>query len=269
MVFRHGLNLFGAGSSQESMSIVEKAEQDAHCTVYQEERVCYVSSDSIIALQNWLFTFFNKNVPYDEIKEFNQKFKLLLKHRKLAEALSDDLMLKKLKRLYEKVFRQKNLNNTSIATSCSPFTRGEKESRIIVYRNNGISCRIPRRYRYRPDFYTYKKVEVDRPSIVLTGDLTVPQIWEPMSRKFKIAISSADRTNVVLYQIPHHGSDHNWHTPQGVIPDNPVYVLSAGRKNRYRHPSMKVLKSLMACGKNLVWCSEMHEFSLRIEFQML
>ena len=44
------------------------------------------------------------------------------------------------------------------------------------------------------------------------------------------------------FQVPHHGSKNNFNI--GLIEKNKVYIISAGKRNKYRHPSATVLKKI-------------------------
>lgn len=47
---------------------------------------------------------------------------------------------------------------------------------------------------------------------------------------------------ISCFQVPHHGSKNNFNI--GLIEKNKVYIISAGKRNKYRHPSATVLKKI-------------------------
>ena len=46
-------------------------------------------------------------------------------------------------------------------------------------------------------------------------------------------------------QIPHHGSRHNYNTELLSLSNCPYYLISAGEKNKYRHPHNMVIKDIL------------------------
>lgn len=49
-------------------------------------------------------------------------------------------------------------------------------------------------------------------------------------------------STIGCFQVPHHGSKNNFNI--GLIEKNNVYIISAGKHNKYRHPSATVLKKI-------------------------
>lgn len=49
-------------------------------------------------------------------------------------------------------------------------------------------------------------------------------------------------STIGCFQVPHHGSKNNFNI--GLIEKNNVYIISAGKRNKYHHPSATVLKKI-------------------------
>lgn len=69
-------------------------------------------------------------------------------------------------------------------------------------------------------------------------DASGTQKWKELQNAM-----SAYWSEIGLIQIPHHGSSHNFNPK--LIRSNCQYIISAGTRNRFRHPHEHVLKSLL------------------------
>lgn len=57
-----------------------------------------------------------------------------------------------------------------------------------------------------------------------------------------------------IIQLPHHGSENNFNTD--LLSRGEFFVISAGHKNKYRHPHVKVLKELALHRRLFAWVTE-------------
>ena len=66
-----------------------------------------------------------------------------------------------------------------------------------------------------------------------------------------------------LVQVPHHGSRRNFN--RNIIEMGSMFFINAGTKNKYKHPHVDVLTSLILSGKPFFWVNEQEESRLVLE----
>ena len=70
---------------------------------------------------------------------------------------------------------------------------------------------------------------------------------------------------VGLTLLPHHGSSRSWrHGFLKAMPYCRYWVASSGRRNRYRHPSEKVVRAVQQGGRQFVLCHEHSEVAVQV-----
>jgi hypothetical protein len=89
---------------------------------------------------------------------------------------------------------------------------------------------------------------------LLTGDIVLKKIWDEFYNHFK---DELPMTSGIL--IPHHGSDNNWDDRLlSVAKNSPVWFVSAGIGNPYRHPSPDIIGRIIRRGHEIRWS---HQYS--------
>lgn len=85
--------------------------------------------------------------------------------------------------------------------------------------------------------------EIQKPNGCLyTGDFNAYSHWDEMYESYKLYWEY-----IGCIQIPHHGSNYSYNHKFTSL--NAFFVISAGKNNRYRHPSGLVVKDLMFAKK--------------------
>ena len=69
-------------------------------------------------------------------------------------------------------------------------------------------------------------------------DASGPKKWETLRDAYEEYWKS-----IGCVQVPHHGSKHNFN--EQLLNNNWEYIISVGKKNRYRHPHAKVMREFM------------------------
>lgn len=69
-------------------------------------------------------------------------------------------------------------------------------------------------------------------------DASGPKKWETLRDAYEEYWKS-----IGCVQVPHHGSKHNFN--EQLLNNNWEYIISVGKKNRYRHPHAKVIREFM------------------------
>ena len=71
-------------------------------------------------------------------------------------------------------------------------------------------------------------------------------------------------------QVPHHGSIHNFNIDIfNFFPKINALFISAGEKNRYRHPSGKVVKDILRTGRFLRLVTENKSSMLQFIYEKI
>lgn len=60
-------------------------------------------------------------------------------------------------------------------------------------------------------------------------------------------------------QVPHHGSRHHFHSGLLGLERCRLYIMSAGCRNRFRHPAGSVIKQIVLSGKRPLVVTEQQE----------
>ena len=238
-----------------------------------------ISSRSTIGALYWFFILFNKDVDEDKLVGFFEEFDDIRDGSSLADVLQDARLRNRVRAAYKALVGSDLLNDSSLAvlSACDvAYLRRRKRMSFDCVEAPCMPsrCRLP-----TGPLCTFEDDRRDRPprgrgptrdascvGIVYTGDLPVNDLWLPFSKKFGL-YPTGSGTIVLAYQIPHHGSAGNWHRPQAEIGITPTYVLSAGTKNRHKHPAPEVLRDIAACNRRLIWVHEGCSFPHRLQIE--
>lgn len=83
-------------------------------------------------------------------------------------------------------------------------------------------------------------------------DLNIRDALKNILKKYNI-----DKDNISIMQVPHHGSIHNFNINVFcAFPRLNLLFVSAGEKNKYRHPSSTVVKNILKTGRHLKLITE-------------
>lgn len=175
----------------------------------------------------------NNNLLYEENHD-PEKWKIFLS---TPEGLSE------LRTLYKSVFGQNGLNETSICLWHGCACDRKNCERYVYLRH----------YRNRPYWYIRKDFRDHYyhgccPSTFLTGD----QVFTTADRCKGFSNTFAhERTFPSVFQIPHHGSKHNFSLE--ILPEcSSLAVLSYGLENTFGHPAASIRERLFLNGHETI-----------------
>ncbi len=239
-------------------NIISNYEDLRNFEKYNQVKI-YSHRGYITLLGIWLFKFFNYktnkqllnslrrclngNIPNFSLKEIPKIIKNIKKYKKI------------IKNCYEKVREQYslvNFNNTSLVMMHTPINYNDitfcladfppicplffihsnrpKVDYILLYLCRKFFCK-------RRDIITRKYICSAQ---ALTGDIDLNYDYGSFKKHF-----SYFQEKLLICQIPHHGSYKNWN--KDFIEDFkiPIHVASAGKFNKYGHPSKKVFENII------------------------
>lgn len=94
-------------------------------------------------------------------------------------------------------------------------------------------------------------------------DLNIQDALNNISSKYNIV-----KNNISIMQVPHHGSIHNFNINIfNNLPNLNILFISAGEKNRYRHPSGTVVKNILINGRHLKLVTENKSSMLQLIYE--
>lgn len=96
-------------------------------------------------------------------------------------------------------------------------------------------------------------------------DLNIQDALDYISKKYNSVNDS-----ISIMQVPHHGSKHNFNVDIfNAIPSVNILFISAGEKNRYRHPSCNVVKDILKSGRYLKLVTENKSSMLQFVYKKI
>lgn len=210
-------------------------------------RVQFVNTRYPLHVAVWTFILFNAQMEPEKIQRLRQGFIAIPGASDLGMFLRTRENIDTIAALYKSIFGDSRLNETSLALFSGYVVRGLsrfglKSAYTVGHRQ--VASR----------FGTLPAPPIKAVGFLFTGDLFVNRVWPEFARKFG-QDGSAALVNLV-YQVPHHGSDHNWGPEQLTIHTDPVYVISVGVRNRYGHPGQEVLRALFSANKQSATANE-------------
>lgn len=66
-----------------------------------------------------------------------------------------------------------------------------------------------------------------------------------------------------MFQIPHHGSIHNWYIIKDEIISE-IYIISFGYGNKHKHPSIGTINDLLMSHKKIYCATQKERFKYYI-----
>lgn len=98
-------------------------------------------------------------------------------------------------------------------------------------------------------------------------DLNIKDAISEISKKYDI---DRVKDNICIMQVPHHGSIHNFNIDIfNFFPKINALFISAGEKNRHRHPSEKVVKDILRTGRFLRLVTENKSSMLQFIYEKI
>lgn len=199
----------------------------------------------------WYFYFYNKRCTEKKLIEaFKKKVaKAFPTFKNVGNDIDElkSLFAKKARliKLYRDVFKEENLNPTSLVVLHGPYTQRKVEG-----------WRIPRKQHY----YFPGRNRMAGFSTLLTGDLYLKGIvWSPYIK--------AQYEKISVIQIPHHGSSKKWDSKVLNSPmlKYPVHaVINFGLGNTYDHPKPQVVAEVKSLGWKIKLVHELKSFKYHI-----
>lgn len=228
----------------------------------------YIKSHNgyISALGMWIFRFFNYGVS----AKLGTEFKIctecldLDNDEKKKDVLKDRKKLKKLKKCYEGL--KKGLENDFNNTSLTLFHCPVNVNRIKSFKcySSFLDYPYPN---YYGGFYCMAKYDYFSqccPGQFLTGDIDLNN-----AEFDKLVNHFTNPENISISLIPHHGSKKNWSKKiLKEFPHNQIWVVSAGLRNKYGHPSYSVAQDVLNKHESLVWVNEMNYLKIVMELEI-
>ena len=165
------------------------------------------------------------------IVQFNQDIEQIIQ-----SSLTTEQKTTKLTQLYDNNFKQRNAHSLFLYI-------GRTQSH---YENNQVTV-----FRKTSDFtYTTQHqshdwgILINKSAILYTGDaeLKTPNQVQDLTQ----ALGNYRMTNIFAFQVPHHGSENNWHSGLANTIDPNISIFNADPTNkRYKHPHANVVKDFL------------------------
>ncbi|MFW6135039.1 MAG: hypothetical protein ACOC5R_05635 [Elusimicrobiota bacterium] len=92
---------------------------------------------------------------------------------------------------------------------------------------------------WRNIFREFKDIYRNRLYSFLMGDIDTISEWERIGRRYFSLFKY-----IQSLQIPHHGSKNNWNNKIPLDVGLCDYIISAGIRNRFKHPDLEVIKNI-------------------------
>lgn len=186
----------------------------------------------------WKYIVYNFNIckypPFiDELKNNIPNFKV----ENLNDSKFVDKNTPKIKKAYEKVFGENNLNSSSLVVLSLP---NEKNKNCKL--SNSFFFNTPRCFFYEHYPFRHHRHYSIPAGCVFTGDFNAKEYFKG---SFKSLIKYCwDNHLVGTIQIPHHGAISS-HNNEFIYP-NLIYPISHAVKNKYGHPSSVVISDILS-----------------------
>jgi hypothetical protein len=221
--------------------------------LFEDNKILIKKHNGIVHISGlWLFKFFNNKVNNDSIDELKVCLEVIDKD--IFKIIRKKELRKKAKICYgnlRKDEKLKNFNNTSMILMHTPIKESKiKNIKIFPYQRNLLSFCLAGFPLYRKDFLkeylNNSNCLRKNPSFenifgtALTGDIDLKFRYADISKHF-----NSFKNILLVSQIPHHGSLKNWNHNFLKEFDSMFNISSAGKFNRYGHPSKKVFEDIL------------------------
>ena len=164
----------------------------------------------------------------------NQGYKCINKPEDLLKYINQNKkVITLIKKAYNKIIKKENYNEFSMTLYSGPekITKYSRIERII----GNINISTPSCICICNSFHFCRNL--NQVACLYMGDFDASKHYNKLYNHYKKYWKS-----IGTLQIPHHGSKENFH--RDLIKDIKFLFISAGGKNRYRHPSFETLESI-------------------------
>ncbi len=210
----------------------------------------------------WNFYFFTSPIDKNKLNSFynaviqiqNESKDREISRESILEIIRDENKRKELKKIYEKEIT-KDLNFTSMACLHGPiYLLPNIDFRyelnfglwpfpfVLPYRSicKELKFMCSELYHeWRHAFREFKDIFRNRLYSFLMGDIDTISEWERIGRRYLPLFKYMQ-----YLQIPHHGSKKNWNNEIPISVGLCDYIISAGIRNRFKHPDLEVIKNI-------------------------
>jgi len=198
----------GPRPDKETASSIHERERDLEADGEKGPVLPFTSRNTLVSAR-WFFVFFNKQPDVGKLDRFRSEFERLRNGASLSRILGSPSRRKRLRMAYERIFGKRNLNDTTLAvlSGYAPLPRRGMD----IHVSNGVFAPWrPWRW-WHPHPFPHRRVWTI-PALDFMGDLPASELWESIAPKFHLYDGPRRRQCThFFYQVPHHGSEHNWH----------------------------------------------------------
>ncbi len=206
----------------------------------------------VIANGLWLFRFFNYKVGVQTLQTFERCLHgYRIDEKDLREVIRNKKSLKSLKECYNQIATSlnKDFNNTSLVVYHGPVGKVNAEHDIYCFPLGCLNFTYP----YFDRFHENKFGQI------FTGDISLKFRYNELINHFQNYLRE-----VLIVQVPHHGARKNWNgNILNDFPNSKVWVVSAGCRNIYGHPSLHVIRDILFMRKRPLWVNELSYVQIR------
>ena len=168
---------------------------------------------------DWTFKYFNKSIDKGAEMKLSSMLDNLLKKYEADNVIELFKIgrIKELKKIYQDVFADNRLNNTSLV--------------LLHYPSFGSYFPVSNYYqKYKCCDNNDKFYRCFYPYTLLTGDIMFDdELTEEIISSYPTGVSG-------FVQVPHHGSKFNWPPLISKFPLFDCYIVNYGTTNKYGHP---------------------------------
>ena len=233
----------------------EITQRDINWKKYINEKKLLIKNHNgyILALGLWLFRFFNYKVSRSRLQNFRNCLKrkgLQVSNTNIKKIIEDKRRLKNLKGCYSILGKhlKNDFNNTSLVLYHGPVGRPKSEISLLCF----YPCYCYNRCVW-PHGIFFEDINNSFGQF-LTGDINFNMRYDELIRHYSNYLK-----NILITQIPHHGARKNWNKSIiNDIPNSEFWIIPAGFKNRYGHPSYRVIMDICLNRKKYLWVNEMN-----------
>ncbi len=227
-----------------------------------------MANNTLVIARIWEFYLYHEPAITENvtelIAEINRIYSLNIldeiDQSQLAKILNDKTKLVELRKTFRRIF--KSLNNTGLIVQHKPI-----DYKKATYYKNNLSNAFHHYFNQRSRIFTRDSFSnynyhnyPDWGASLLTGDICLNQIEDSLYIKNHL-------TNVLVFQVPHHGSEKGWDVNCLAKINNKgrtSAIINFGFGNNFGHPKPLVLSSLDEDNFDIRFCNQFESFEYKI-----